>query len=202
MKMVAAAKLRRAQDAILARPYAQLLDADLSPIAARGRARRRPPAARPRARRNAVEVVVITSDRGLAGGFNSNIDRGPSASSRERPGSSGSSCASRPQGREYFRAASRTSQGRPASTACAHAGRGAAQGVTATSPARLDAVFLAYNEFKSAISQKPVRGASSSPSRPRRKATTSQTTTIDFIYEPSQGGALDRCSPRSTSRQV
>src|SRR5512138_1236794 len=62
MKMVSAAKLRRAQDAVLkTRPYAQLLDRAHPRLAAR--------------EQRAAEVVVITSDRGLAGGFNSNIAR-------------------------------------------------------------------------------------------------------------------------------
>ena len=77
MKMVAAAKLRRAQDAVLkTRPYAQLLEQALTRVAARAAAEegathpllvQRPA--------KVAEVVVITSDRGLAGGFNSNIIR-------------------------------------------------------------------------------------------------------------------------------
>ena len=77
MKMVSAAKLRRAQDAILAaRPYAQLLEQTLARVAARAAADEA--VAHPllaRAPSATAEVVVITSDRGLAGGFNSNIVR-------------------------------------------------------------------------------------------------------------------------------
>jgi F-type H+-transporting ATPase subunit gamma len=88
MKMVAAAKLRRAQDAVLkTRPYAQLLDQALARVAARTSDEVRaglkehfteeygvhPLLAAPPER--LAEVVVITSDRGLAGGFNSNIAR-------------------------------------------------------------------------------------------------------------------------------
>src|SRR5512137_412227 len=77
MKMVAAAKLRRAQDAILkTRPYAQLLDRSLSRVAARAAAdgAASHPLLAPREVKTA-EVIVVTSDRGLAGGFNSNISR-------------------------------------------------------------------------------------------------------------------------------
>src|SRR5512147_2145394 len=77
MKMVSAAKLRRAQDAILkTRPYAQLLEQTLGRVAARAAADEAVahPLLVPRVARSA-EVVVITSDRGLAGGFNSNIAR-------------------------------------------------------------------------------------------------------------------------------
>src|SRR5512138_1941448 len=77
MKMVSAAKLRRAQDAILkTRPYAQLLDQTLSGVAARAVADEAVAHPLLVAREAKVaEIVVITSDRGLAGGFNSNIAR-------------------------------------------------------------------------------------------------------------------------------
>src|SRR5438309_7705176 len=73
-KMVSAAKLRRAQDAIIAaRPYAQMLDQIISDLAARSEGLAHPLLnARPVKR---VELVILTSDRGLAGGFNSNIIR-------------------------------------------------------------------------------------------------------------------------------
>src|SRR5215216_3394871 len=74
MKMVAAAKLRKAQDAIIAaRPYAQALDQMIADLAARSEGLAHPLLATRPARN--VDVVVLTSDRGLAGGFNSNIIR-------------------------------------------------------------------------------------------------------------------------------
>ena len=76
MKMVAAAKLRRAQDAVVrTRPYAQLVDDMLGKLAgAEGEDGAVHPllVKRPMKR---VEVLVLTSDRGLAGGFNANIVR-------------------------------------------------------------------------------------------------------------------------------
>jgi F-type H+-transporting ATPase subunit gamma len=75
MKMVAAAKLRRAQDAIVAaRPYAQLLDQVMAELAARSEGELAHPLMSGRPIKN-VELVVLTSDRGLAGGFNSNVLR-------------------------------------------------------------------------------------------------------------------------------
>src|SRR3954464_7519313 len=75
MKLVSAAKLRRAQDAVVrTRPYAQAL-ADLLGSLAGPRPAGKPPPhplmeARETPRR--IEVVLLTSDRGLCGGFNSN----------------------------------------------------------------------------------------------------------------------------------
>ncbi|MFL5274435.1 MAG: F0F1 ATP synthase subunit gamma, partial [Anaeromyxobacteraceae bacterium] len=77
MKMVSAAKLRRAQDALLkTRPYAQLLEQTLCRVAIRAATEEGPSHPLLQARDpKSAEVVVITSDRGLAGGFNSNIAR-------------------------------------------------------------------------------------------------------------------------------
>jgi F-type H+-transporting ATPase subunit gamma len=73
MKLVAAAKLRRAQEAIeSARPYAQQMNEMLAGIASQaGDASH--PLLETREERKNLEVVVITSDRGLAGAFNSNV---------------------------------------------------------------------------------------------------------------------------------
>jgi len=73
MKMVAAAKLRRAQEAIEnARPYAEQMNQILSGIADQaGDASH--PLLESREERKKLEVVVVTSDRGLAGAFNSAV---------------------------------------------------------------------------------------------------------------------------------
>src|SRR5437764_15431303 len=78
MKLVAAAKLRRAQDAVVrTRPYAQALDELLGSLAGARAAADMPPHPLMEARENPrrIEVVLLTSDRGLCGGFNSNIIR-------------------------------------------------------------------------------------------------------------------------------
>jgi F-type H+-transporting ATPase subunit gamma len=74
MKMVAAAKLRRAQENMEgARPYAGRLDEFLGALLSRPEASEHP-LSTPREVK-AVELVVITSDKGLCGGFNSNMLR-------------------------------------------------------------------------------------------------------------------------------
>src|SRR5947209_18137235 len=77
LKLVSAAKLRRAQDAVVrTRPYAQLLDELLGSLARARADAELPPhplmEVRPPKR---IEVVLLTSDRGLCGGFNANIIR-------------------------------------------------------------------------------------------------------------------------------
>ncbi|MEN8185377.1 MAG: ATP synthase F1 subunit gamma [Myxococcota bacterium] len=73
MRMVAAAKLRRAQDAILAaRPYAERMRGTLAEVV-RGDAEPQHPLLLARSEVQEVEVVTIASDRGLCGAFNGNI---------------------------------------------------------------------------------------------------------------------------------
>src|SRR5438094_698699 len=86
MKMVAAAKLRRAQAAILeARPYAQQLQEILASLAARaGGEEAHPLLARREEKR--VLLVTLTSDRGLCGGFNANIARRAERFAEEKRG--------------------------------------------------------------------------------------------------------------------
>src|SRR5256885_15900193 len=78
MKLVAAAKLRRAQDAVLrTRPYAQALGELLGSLEGARAAAEIPPHPLMEVRENPrrIEVVLLTSDRGLCGGFQSNILR-------------------------------------------------------------------------------------------------------------------------------
>src|SRR3954466_10586359 len=83
MKMVSAAKLRRAQEAMFAaRPYARRMSQVLSSLAARA-----DPAAPPLLQERVgdrVLLVVVTADKGLAGGFNANILRAASVFASER----------------------------------------------------------------------------------------------------------------------
>ena len=76
MKMVSAAKLRRAQDRVLAaRPYAAMLQRVLSNVAAAAAGNDQiaaSPLLQPRPERR-IQLVLLTSDRGLAGAFNSNL---------------------------------------------------------------------------------------------------------------------------------
>ena len=77
MKMVAAAKLRRAQDqAVAARPYSERMDRLLASLAASlGPQSNAPALLRGKGRDQTHLLVVATSDRGLCGGFNSTIVR-------------------------------------------------------------------------------------------------------------------------------
>src|SRR5262249_55756471 len=105
MKMVSAAKLRRAQDrALAARPYARILQQILSNVAeAAGQsdAADHPLlAVRPEKR---ILMVVITADSGLAGGFNSNLIKLAQRFADEHRGQELSFELMGRKGRDYFR---------------------------------------------------------------------------------------------------
>jgi F-type H+-transporting ATPase subunit gamma len=207
MKMVAAAKLRRAQDAILkTRPYAQLLDQALSRVAARavGEERAAHPLLSARPLRRA-EVVVITSDRGLAGGFNSNIARRTQrflVENGERFERIELATIGR-KGRDYFRArhmeVRKDFLGVHSGLAFQRAEELAREYEERWLGGEVDAVFLCYNEFKSAISQKPVVFQLLPIETPGPQAGQA---VIDFKYEPSRERLLEDLLPRHVAMQV
>jgi F-type H+-transporting ATPase subunit gamma len=209
MKMVAAAKLRRAQDAVLkTRPYAQLLDRALGRVAGRAAAEEAAtlhPLLQPREPRVA-EVVVITSDRGLAGGFNSNIIRRTQRFLTE--------------GSEKFERIELSTIGRKAKDFLrarklnarkdfpgVHQGLNyekaeaiAQELVTRYLAGDVDAVYLCYNEFKSAIAQTPVV-VQLLPLQPPPVEAGAEAG-IDFLYEPSREALLAELLPRHVAMQV
>lgn len=82
MKLVSAAKLRRAQQAAEAtRPFADSIDEIIGRIAARVDAKKHPLLARREVKR--INLVILTSDRGLAGAFNGNVLRAAEGFVRE-----------------------------------------------------------------------------------------------------------------------
>ncbi len=207
MKMVAAARLRRAQDAILkTRPYAMLLDQTLARVAARAAAEEAAahPLLAPRVQRQA-EVVVITSDRGLAGGFNSNIARRTQRFLTENGDRfEGLQLATiGKKGRDFFRAR-KLSVRKDFTGIHADLRYEKAEAIAEEYTARylagdVDAVFLAYNEFKSAISQKPVVVQL----LPIETAPVAEASAgIDFKYEPSREALLRDLLPRQIATQV
>jgi F-type H+-transporting ATPase subunit gamma len=207
MKMVSAAKLRRAQDAILrTRPYAQLLEQTIARLAARAAADEVPahPLLAPRAQRTA-EVVVITSDRGLAGGFNSNVARRTqrfTTENGERYARIELATIGR-KGRDFFRARKipvrKDFAGVHANLAFAKAEEIAREYTERYLAGEVDAVLLCFNEFKSAVTQRPVVFQLLPVETPPPSA---QAPGIDFKYEPSREKLLASLLPRHVSTQV
>src|SRR5512143_419422 len=160
MKMVATAKLRRAQENILAtRPYATKVFDLLSSVAARASSDVHPLLSRREPRR--VEVVLFTSDRGLCGAFNMNlIQRAEKFTQEEKPPGELVYAVIGRKGRDYFRKRSVKIRreyinlsGKVDFPLASAIGR---ELVQSYAEGRVDAIYLLYSEFKSAIQQRIV----------------------------------------------
>jgi F-type H+-transporting ATPase subunit gamma len=188
MKVVAASKLRRAQEQILAaRPYARKMLDVMASLAARVERERHPLLAKREVRR--VELVVITGDRGLAGAFNSNILREADRLLRRE-----SEAGHEPRlnligrkGRDYYR---RRPWPRDQEIVGVFGGRVDYKVATQVSKelveqyadAEYDLLYLVYNEFKSAMQQRVVV-EQLLPIEPAEVP--EGTTAVDYIYEPN-----------------
>ncbi len=203
MKMVAAARLRRATQRISeARPYA-VKTAEVLRSVARGAGDEGVHpllASRPVAK---VLLVVFTSDRGLAGAFNSAMLRASTARLRElqEQGFTVELATVGRKGRDFFRRRdvpiAMEYTGLPEGDA-QRAAEVAADFMEAFTSGRFDQVILAFSEFKSAISQKPtfvqvlpidtgVTATAADDAGPK--------TLTDMIYEPSREALLERLLP-------
>jgi F-type H+-transporting ATPase subunit gamma len=160
MKMVAAAKLRRAQERVLAaRPYAEIYSRMLADVAgaasASGELSHPLLAVRDEKR---ILVILVSSDRGLAGAFNSNLMKSTSLFLKERPGVEFTMEAIGRKGRDFFarRNVKLTGEyiGIVDKVSFANASAIAKKVAHAYSEEQVDAVYLIYNEFKSVIAQK------------------------------------------------
>ena len=218
MKLVAAARLRRAQDAIIgARPYANALLDAIAELASRAGADSHPLLLdqRPLER---IGLVVLTSDRGLAGGFNANVFRNVQRFINEQK--AGTKEGAKPaalslyvvgkKGRDFFRRRKTISianelAGAAGSQAEARAQEVAQMVLQDFQSGKLDAVYLVYNEFKSAIQQRVlvapllplVAGnltASAVAAAPGGQ--------IDFLYEPDKNQLLDALLPLHIESQI
>jgi F-type H+-transporting ATPase subunit gamma len=161
MRMVAGAKLRRAQTASEnARPYADRMRATVSEVA-RGVSDDAHPLFETRQPVKKVEVVVISSDRGLCGGFNSNVTRFAASlvSQREKDGNSVAITTAGRKAREFFtrRNPAQLVDNYPQQGWVTYAQAAAlAKSVSARFEAGdADEVVLVYNEFVSAMTQTP-----------------------------------------------
>jgi F-type H+-transporting ATPase subunit gamma len=209
MKLVAAARLRKAQDAVVAsRPYAQRLNEVLADVTARlsletGDESHPLLAKRPV---KTARLIIISADRGLAGGFNSNLARRIErflVDEKEQYPHIELAIAGR-KAREHFKR--RLGPATPYSHVKVVAEYPAATSENALERARelakaatddfldgkIDAVLVAFNEFKSAISQ-VVRVESMLPIEPAKLP--EGATRFDFEYEPSKGDVLSTLVP-------
>ncbi len=159
MRMVAGAKLRRAQEAIeSARPYAERMRGILEEVAsAQGDAEH--PLLEAREPVESVELVVVTSDRGLCGGFNANVIKHAQSVIAAREGCAVTLTTAGRKANEFFRKRFPDGMGGnypqegwvTYGTAAEIAGRVASR----FQAGEVDEVVLVYGEFVSVMTQTP-----------------------------------------------
>jgi F-type H+-transporting ATPase subunit gamma len=204
MKLVAAAKLRRAQDRILsARPYAVKMAELLSSLVSRAEGEAHPllvrrPAARKR-------LVIITADKGLCGAFNSNILRASLAFLREQGQVDLTLVVVGKKARDFYRRRPWTVKSAMLGffdrLAYSHAQELAGGLMQEYLGGEVDEVHLMYNEFRSVAVQR-VKREQLLPIEPARVAEGQAAAGGDYIYEPGPGAILAALLPRHVTTQV
>ncbi len=161
MKMVSAAKLRRAQEKVIAaRPYATLLDDVLADLAAAAQSDpdvgNNPLLAQREEKR--IELLFFTSDKGLAGAFNSNLIKASMRFYAEHPDAEMNLVLLGRKGRDFYRRRSAKILSEHVNVLNKAAYADAAEIASATVDrfmrGEIDAVYLLNNEFKSVILQR------------------------------------------------
>ena len=197
MEMIAAARLKRAQDAAQsARPYAEKLREVIGAIAAAGGASHPMLEKRPIKR---TGYIVITSDRGLAGGYNANLLRKVLLTIREKHKSNPDEFmvfVIGRKGRDFLRrrnipvAFDKT--GLADFPRFSDIKEVAANAVKAYEDGTIDELVLVYNEFISAIAQRPVDKVL----LPLGETDQKGGATATYEFEPSPEAVLQHILPR------
>ncbi len=203
MKMVSAAKLRRAQDSITAaRPYAKKLAEVLQKLAAQSEGDAHPLLEK----RNAEKalLIVISSDRGLCGGFNANLSKAADRFIKEKKGDYAEFSVMTIGRKGYEFLKSRTTvrknhEGVLAGLNYQTAALLAHEVIDGYLAGDFDEVFVIYNAFKSVMSQ-DITVQQLLPVPPATTGTEEVGT--DYIYEPSKGALLAELLPKNIEVQI
>ncbi len=216
MQMIAASRMRRAQEqAMASRPYAAKSWEILTHLSAqRGNVQQLHPLLTQRAEVRNVAIVLMTSDRGLAGAYNGNIIRAATRFMRENDrGDAGLITVGR-KGRDFMIRFGRKvvaeftdMPARPTALDVAPIARVAIDGFLM---GEYDEIYLAYTDFINTLTQDPtVRlllpiRPGSVDSRVLSKYLDQEQTmaTTEYLYEPDPATLLDTVLPRFTELQI
>jgi len=201
MKMVAAAKLRRAQERMFAaRPYAAALRQVLSSVATRVEELKHPLLETREEKK--VLLVVVTADKGLAGAFNANAIKAAQNAIREKNWESVELLPIGRKANDFFRR--RTIPIRREATQVFQAlTLGVAQEIAKTIvddfvSGRVDAVYAVYNEFKSIMTQ----NVRLERLLPIERAWDEVATAVEYLYEPGPEQILNELLPKHIEFQL
>jgi F-type H+-transporting ATPase subunit gamma len=215
MKMVAAARLRRAQERVVAaRPYTQKMMQILGAAA-----RRAPDYKDPLltghdredgAQGERVILALVTADKGLCGGFNTNLIKAAQEFLKDNAGAEVELVLIGRKGYDYFRR-------RPVKVRREHIGITGTGKVNASDASviaqsliadfksegdRIDRVYLLYNEFKSALAQRPVVEQLLPVGHFEKTEEKQPETLVDYIYEQPAEEIFSELLPKLVENQV
>jgi len=201
MKMISANKLRKAEEA---HTRAAAFEAGLARVARELLEPSRPPAlAAPRRDVRSALVLVITSDKGLCGGFNSNlnkkvldwVDAHRAVYAEVRLSFCGRRGAVYFRNRAIIRKHYDTIVNKPAFAPVTHV---AGDLEALFTQGKADAVFIAYNRFRSALAQHPVI----EPLLPLDLVREHEAPARDVLLEPGAPGILDQVLPQLLAARI
>ncbi len=215
MKMVSAARLKRAQDRVtMARPFANKMTDVLSELAARAGDDFNHPLLDARGNER-ILVVLISPDRGLCGALNTNLVKGAQNFIRERDGKPLEMIAIGRKGRDAFRRRGiqiviehigLTGKGRIEYAEAADIAREVINRFTEDET--IDRVYLIYNEFRSVLQQRvaieqllPISRIEEATGA-TQAATNKAETSVDYVYEQPPAEIFARLLPRFVETQI
>jgi F-type H+-transporting ATPase subunit gamma len=215
MKMVAASKLRRAQEKIIAaRPYAQQMQRVLGSVASRVGSTAHPLLmVREPGPDSKTLVIVVSADKGLCGSFNTNIIKAAASFVLDSQQPCALGLVGR-KARDFFARRGFTvafdESGIFQKLKYEDASRIAQTAMDVFTRGEVDRVMLVYNEFRSVISQKvvvdqllPVTRADVDAAAAASKAeAATQIAQVDYLYEPSAQEIFNQLLPRYVEVQV
>jgi F-type H+-transporting ATPase subunit gamma len=209
MKMVSAAKLRRAQENVIAaRPYAKTLDGVMSTLIGKSEPGSLSHPLLTRREVKKVELLVVTSDRGLAGGFNANINRRALkyVADQQKAGVEVFVTTVGRKGHDFLRGRGTTirkdNPGILQKLSYAVAEDIAKQLSKRFLDGEVDAVFIMFNEFVSAIAQVPTQAQLlpfEAATGVESKSTGAQ---VDYKYEPNPQEVLAELVPKAVAVKI
>ncbi|HEX8638909.1 MAG TPA: ATP synthase F1 subunit gamma [Pyrinomonadaceae bacterium] len=209
MKMVAAAKLKRAQDRVTsARPFAQKMTQVLGGLSARIGDDFSHPLLDARGDENYL-VVLVTADKGLAGAFNANVIKATQAFLRENSSKQMQMIPVGRKGRDFFKRRemgfSEEYVGLTGTGSVKHeeAVEIANRIIRAfTEDETIDKVFLVFTEFKTVLSQKPVVEQLLPIPRLENEEETTNSAQAEYIYEQQPAEIFGRLLPKQVETQI
>jgi F-type H+-transporting ATPase subunit gamma len=204
MKMVSAAKLRKAQEGVVAaRPYARTLDGVIEQLMSRSEPGSLSHPLLVRREVKKIDLVVLTSDRGLAGGFNSNINRRALRFLQEHSAKHEVAITTLGRkGNEFLRGRGYSIRkdypGAFARVTWAGADAIAQELAQRFLAGDCDAVYVMFNEFASAVTQVPTT-TQLLPFEPPAAERKPGLSLVDYEYEPDAATVLEKLLPSAVS---